>query len=162
MLGRGDHVAGVPLSWRRDQIGLVGCTRSPGQVVHAPERRRSLLTGQETLSQPFPHTAAFNPAAGLPDPPDEADVDSEEEHNDAVVYSPGHTVGLLYLCHLRCAYREALVVSGPTRGQMWADDTADDGGFRPLREGDGNPTGFSRWYRRWLEQAEEQLRTAQI
>jgi hypothetical protein len=126
------------------------------------------LTDLQTLSRPFPRTDAVNPADGLPDPPDEADFASEEEFNEAedaywerhdtVAYSPEHTVGLLYLCHLGCAYREAIVVSGPTRGQMWADDSADDGGYRPIREADGGPMGFGRWYRRWLEQAEEQVR----
>ncbi|MEU8265373.1 SMI1/KNR4 family protein [Micromonospora sp. NPDC048999] len=126
------------------------------------------LTDLETLSQPFPHTDAFNPADDLPDPPDEADFDSEDkfyeaedaywQQHEAVVFSPEHSTGLLYLCHLGCAYREALVVSGPARGQMWADDTASDGGFRPLHEPDGSPTGFTRWYRRWLEQAEELTR----
>jgi hypothetical protein len=91
------------------------------------------------LSRPFPHTDAFNPADGLPDPPSREDFNSEEklneaedaywQHHEAVVFAPEHSIGLLYLCHLGCAYREALVVSGPARGQMWADDTASDGGF---------------------------------
>ncbi|MEV4757113.1 SMI1/KNR4 family protein [Micromonospora sp. NPDC049559] len=126
------------------------------------------LTDLETLAQPFPHTEAFNPADGLPEPPDEADYDSAEafnaaedaywEQHDTVVYRPEHSVGLVYLCHLGCAYREALVVSGPARGQMWADDTADDGGFRPLRDDDGNRLGFARWYRNWLDSAAVQVR----
>jgi len=126
------------------------------------------LTVLEALRLPFPHTDSFNPADGLPDPPDEEDFDSQEkfneaedaywQHHEAVVFAPEHTIGLLYLCHLGCAYREALVVTGPARGQMWADDTAGDGGFRPLREADGSPTRFDRWYRGWLEQAEEQTR----
>jgi hypothetical protein len=98
--------------------------------------------------------------------PDEEDFGSEDEFNeaedaywqlrDAVVFAPELTTGLLYLCHLGCACREALVVSGPARGQMWADDTASDGGFRPLRQSDGSPTTFARWYRDWLESAEDQ------
>ncbi|MFJ6949886.1 hypothetical protein ACWEEK_31865 [Micromonospora aurantiaca (nom. illeg.)] len=118
------------------------------------------------MSRPFPHTNAFNPADDLPDPPGKADFDSEDKFNEAedaywqqheaVVFSPEHSIGLLYLCHLGCAYREALVISGPTRGQMWGDDTASDGGFLPLHEPDGSPTGFTRWYRGWLEQAEKQ------
>jgi len=125
------------------------------------------LTQLDALSQPFPRTDAFNPAEGLPDPPNEDDFDSEEkfneaedaywQHHDAVAFAPEHAIGLLYLCHLGCAYREALVVSGPTRGQMWADDTASDGGFRPLRESDGSPTGYASWYRQWLQKAENQI-----
>jgi hypothetical protein len=125
------------------------------------------LTDHETLMRPFPHTDAFNPADGMPEPPDEEDFDSAEKffeaedaywlQHEAVVFAPEHSIGLLYLCHLGCAYREALVITGPARGQMWADDTASDGGYRPLRESDGKPTGFARWYRAWLEQAEQHL-----
>jgi hypothetical protein len=125
------------------------------------------LTDLDTLDQPFPHVEAFNPADGLPEPPDEADYESTEEFNAAedtyweqhntVVYQPQHSIGLLYLCHLGCALREALVISGPAQGQMWADDTADGGGFRPLRDDDGTPLGFARWYRRWLDAAEDQV-----
>lgn len=125
------------------------------------------LTDLDTLDQPFPHVEAFNPADGMPAPPDEEDFDSTEEFNaaedaywerhDAVVYDPRHSIGLLYLCHLGCALREALVISGPARGQMWANDTADDEGFRPLCDDDGKPLGFARWYRRWLDEAEEQV-----
>ncbi|MBL7628388.1 SMI1/KNR4 family protein [Frankia sp. CN6] len=125
------------------------------------------LTGLDTLAQPFPHVEAFNPAEGLPEPPDEDDYDSEEaffeaaeayfEQHDAVVFRPEHSVGLLYLCHLGCALREALVVSGPARGQMWADNTADDAGFAPLLGDAGRPLGFAQWYRRWLDRAAAQL-----
>ncbi|WP_344953804.1 SMI1/KNR4 family protein [Actinomadura miaoliensis] len=125
------------------------------------------LTDLDTLADPFPHTEAFNPADALPDPPDEEDYSSLEafnaaedaywEKHDEVVYRPEHSIGLLYLCHLGCANREALVVSGPARGQMWADDTADGCGFRPLLDTDGTPMGFARWYRQWLDNAEAQL-----
>ncbi|MER7129893.1 SMI1/KNR4 family protein [Streptosporangium saharense] len=124
------------------------------------------LTDLDTLGQPFPHVEAFNPADGLPAPPDEEDFDSTEEFNvaedayweqhDAIVHHSQHSIGLLYLCHLGCALWEALVVSGPARGQMWADNTADDDGFRPLFD-DGKPLGFTRWYRRWLDAAEDRI-----
>ncbi|MDT3439144.1 MULTISPECIES: hypothetical protein [unclassified Pseudofrankia] len=48
--------------------------------------------------------------------------------------------GLLYLCHCGCSSWEALVVSGPAKGQMWADDTGTDGGIQPLRD-----DGSNRW-----------------
>lgn len=125
------------------------------------------LTDRDTLHQPFPHTEAFNPADELPEPPDEEDYDTVEAFNEAedaywrlhdrMVYVPDHSIGLLYLCHLGCAMREALVVTGPARGQMWADDTADGTGFRPLHDSDGTPLGFARWYRRWLDEADATL-----
>ncbi|WDZ83464.1 SMI1/KNR4 family protein [Micromonospora cathayae] len=121
------------------------------------------LTDLAALARPFAHTGAFNPADALPPPPDEGDYDSAaaleaaedayQEEYDRVVYAPEHSVGLLYLCHLGCALREALVVTGPARGQMWADDSADGGGYRPLRDDDGRPLDFARWYRRWLTAA---------
>jgi len=125
------------------------------------------LTNLETLAEPFPHMEAFNPAEGLPKQPDKYDYDSEEafleaeeayfEQHDAVVFRPEHSVGLLYLCHLGCALREALVVSGAARGQMWADNTADDLGFAPLLDDAGIPLGFAQWYWRWLDGAAAQL-----
>ncbi len=123
------------------------------------------LTDPATLADPFPHTRAFTPVSPLPDPPDEADYPTDdafaaaEEAYDELCraveleYQPG----LLYLCHLGCAYREALVVSGPARGQMWADDTAGDGPIHPLLEPSGERVGFARWYRRWLDAAEAEL-----
>ncbi len=40
---------------------------------------------------------------------------------------------------------------------MWTDETADDGGFRPLLAPDGNRLGFAAWYRAWIEKAEHQV-----
>lgn len=129
------------------------------------------LTDLDTLHQPFAHVEAFNPADGLPEPPNEDDYDSEEAFNaaedaywlqhEAAVGRPEHSIGLLYLCHLGCAYREALVVSGPARGQMWADDVAGDGGYRPLQDDDGTPLGFGRWYRRWLDDSTARVSSEQ-
>lgn len=128
------------------------------------------LTDLDTLDQPFPHVEAFNPAEGLPEPPDEERYDSTEAFNaaedaywewhESIVDKPEHSIGLLYLCHLGCAYREALVVTGPARGQMWADDTAGNGGFSPLVDAAGTRIGFARWYGQWLDGATAQLHGA--
>ncbi|MFG1796371.1 SMI1/KNR4 family protein [Nocardia sp. NPDC049149] len=125
------------------------------------------ITALETLSQPFPHVAAFNPADGLPGPPVKEAFDSPEAFGAAedaywddryqVIDRPEHSVGLVYLCHLGCAYREALVVSGQARGQMWADERAGDGGFLPVIDDAGTPVGFAAWYRKWLDNSEAQL-----
>lgn len=125
------------------------------------------LTSPDALAQPFPFTEAFDPAEGLPEPPDEEDFDSVEAFNaaedsywelhDAIVYAPEHAAGLLYLCHLGCALREVLVVSGESRGQMWADNTADGGGYVPLLDDGGTRLGFERWYRRWLDQSDHRI-----
>ncbi|MDR6323474.1 SMI1/KNR4 family protein [Actinoplanes couchii] len=115
------------------------------------------LTETARLAEPFPHTEAFNPAEGFPEPPDEEEGEDAEDaywEEHTRMLAEVSTPGLLYLCHLGCAYREALVVSGPHRGVMWADDMADDGGYRPVPDTDGQPQTFTRWYRTWLDQAE--------
>ncbi|MGX1615190.1 hypothetical protein ACWIF8_15015 [Micromonospora chalcea] len=38
-----------------------------------------------------------------------------------------------------------------------APGASEGSGFRPLHDHDGTPLGFARWYRRWLEQAEDQV-----
>lgn len=44
-----------------------------------------------------------------------------------------------------CYVRHFVVVTGPTRGQMWIDHTTVDGGYWPL------DVDFLVWYERWLE-----------
>lgn len=121
-------------------------------------------TDDAELGRPFAHAEAFNPADGFPDRPERDDYDSSEafteaedayqEEYDEVVLAPEHFHGLLYLCHVGCANYEVLVVSGPARGQVWEDRTADDGGLLPIRD-ETTPVGFTEWYRRWLDDAEE-------
>jgi hypothetical protein len=109
----------------------------------------------ESLARPFGHIRAFNPADELP--PQPANRNDEEawwELHDKLLYDPAHSAGLLYLCHLGCALREALVVTGPSRGQMWADETADEEGFHPLQNPDGSRMTFADWYRNWLGECE--------
>ncbi|AEV86667.1 hypothetical protein ACWT_5650 [Actinoplanes sp. SE50] len=113
------------------------------------------LNDRETLTRPFGHIRAFNPADDLDNPPQIGrNDDALWELHDEVLSDPAHVTGLLYLCHLGCALREALVVTGPSRGQMWADDTADGEGFRPLHNPDSSRMTFAAWYRTWLRQSE--------
>jgi hypothetical protein len=94
---------------------------------------------ERDLARPFAHVGAFNPADG---------------RHDMLRHDGAHPAGLLYLCDLGCALREALVVSGPSRGQMWADDTADEEGYRPLPNPDGSRMTFADWYYAWLSESE--------
>ncbi|GGL89508.1 hypothetical protein GCM10012279_03920 [Micromonospora yangpuensis] len=141
--------------------GLFGLRRVDGRWTWDGDG--SDLTALATLDQPFPFTEAFNQADGVPEMPDADDFDSTEEYeaaeqawwerHDAVMYDPALSVGLIYLCHRGCALRDALVVSGPARGTMWSDGTAEESGFEPLLDADGTPLGFAGWYRHWLDQA---------
>ncbi|WP_231953574.1 SMI1/KNR4 family protein [Actinoplanes derwentensis] len=110
------------------------------------------------LTRPFAHIRAFNPFDELPARPEGGAADDEwwERYEDAV-YDPAHSHGLLYLSHLGCALREALVTTGPSRGQMWADYMAEGDGFHPLQNPDGTRMTFTDWYRTWLTAAERTL-----
>jgi hypothetical protein len=55
------------------------------------------------------------------------------------------TAGTLVLCHEGCGILHLLVVTGPTRGQMWVDDRCNEQGLFPLE------VGFFDWYERWLD-----------
>ncbi|MFD0886752.1 hypothetical protein ACFQ08_19570 [Streptosporangium algeriense] len=136
------------------------CRRGPGS-------RPRTAPGLAILGRPFSHVEAFNPGDGLGGPPDEAGFGSVEEFDaatdgyrqryEATAGDPRHSVGPLYLCHPGCAHLEALMVTGPARGQMWADGTTGDEGFEPLLDDDGEPVGFVRWHLRRLEEAEAQV-----
>jgi hypothetical protein len=106
------------------------------------------------LTRPFGHIRAFNPLADRPTRPEALQNEDAawETHDDAL-----HSQGWLNLCDLGCALYEALVLSGPSRGQMWADDTADGGGFRPLQNPDGSRMTFADWYRQWLNESTAQI-----
>ncbi|MEU9333534.1 SMI1/KNR4 family protein [Streptomyces sp. NPDC048290] len=79
-----------------------------------------------------------------------------EERWAAVLLTPERTVGALVLCHLGCALRQWLVVSGVHRGTMWSDDRADDQDLAPLLDATGAPLTFARWYLDWLDAAERE------
>jgi hypothetical protein len=114
------------------------------------------LVEPAALATPFPHTEEFDPAEGLPEQPETDDEEEEAwwEQHDRVVFDPANHAGMLHLAHRGCALREGLVISGPSRGQMWADETADDEGFSPLLDDVGERIGFARWYRKWLDTAD--------
>ncbi|MEU9498424.1 SMI1/KNR4 family protein [Streptomyces sp. NPDC048196] len=126
------------------------------------------MTTPARLPEPFPQAG---PDAELLDAleaerPDEADFESAEEYEEAeeawwdrwetLMWSEDRTVGAICLCHIGCAERRWLVVSGPERGRIWADARCDGVDMQPLRLGpdDGTPATFRSWYLEWLERAE--------
>jgi hypothetical protein len=70
------------------------------------------------------------------------------------MFAPERTAGAIVICHLGCALREWLIISGSHRGTIWSDDRADDVDLVPLLNDDGKPVTFARWYSDWLEKAE--------
>tara|TARA_Y100001934_G_scaffold243249_1_gene299685 strand:+ start:1119 stop:1328 length:210 start_codon:yes stop_codon:yes gene_type:complete len=61
--------------------------------------------------------------------------------------------GAIPICHLGCAQRQWLIVSGPERGNIWCDDRADNEGLSPLKKPQKKRITFFEWYREWLDDA---------
>ncbi len=118
------------------------------------------------LRRPFPHDQAWN-LDGHPlwdSEPDEDDprFDSESfddaieawtEAFEEVYWSPKWTAGAICICHHGCALRTWLVVTGPERGNVWYDGTADRAGLRPHVASDGSHMSFGAWYEEWIERS---------
>lgn len=87
-------------------------------------------------------------------------IEAWDERWDALMFNPDRTVGAILVSHRGCALRDWLVITGPHRGTMWADDRADEVDLAPRLNDDGTPVTFTRWYVDWLEEAERTARSA--
>lgn len=107
------------------------------------------------LSQPFPHTGPWNDLSGRPvfddeQQDDEAYEDEYHERLDAwerVYFRTANVNGAVPICHLGCAKRQWLVVTGQVAGHVWDDDRVDHLGLRPTA---GVGRSFLGWYCDWL------------
>lgn len=124
------------------------------------------FTVYETLGTPFAYQDTFDPNHLLGDNLDENDEEIEltEEQEDEqaerqeAYWAAFDSTGALYLCHHGCATRSLLIVSGPCRGQIWADDAAHCGGYRPETNLEtGVRLTFTSWYMAWLDRAFREL-----
>ncbi len=59
--------------------------------------------------------------------------------------------GAIPICHLGCALRQWLVVTGPEAGNIWCDYRADRRGIYPLSAPGKERVTFYQWYRDWLD-----------
>lgn len=119
-----------------------------------------------TLSSPFPHTEAWNDRTGEPEF-DESRADDEDwedayhqrlsEWEEVHYWNPALVNGAIPICHLGCALRQWLVVSGPKAGYIWNDDRADGGGLYPAEHGQFKRVTFLAWYLAWLDDAVAKL-----
>ena len=113
------------------------------------------------LSADFPHQDKWN----LPDSfwekmPDPGPDVSEEEEDRMMeewdkqlaehYWNPKIMNGAIPICHLGCALRQWLVITGPQKGFVWADDRVDHAGICPLRDDNGRQMTFADWYMSWL------------
>lgn len=125
------------------------------------------MTDLSRLAEPFPDHGPDPELldALLSERPEEEDFDVIEDFDDAieawderwdaVMFAPERTVGAVTICHLGCAQRELLVISGRHRGTVWSDRRVDDVDLEPLLDDDGRPLTFARWYTGWLRDAAE-------
>jgi SMI1 / KNR4 family (SUKH-1) len=128
---------------------------------HAPWREDNGFIG--VLSKPFPHTEPWNDLSGEPEEDLERDMAEDPEYEEAYnmwekdYWSPANVNGAVPICHLGCAYRQWLVVTGPEAGNVWCDDRVDKAGLRPLEQPGRERVSFLQWYQSWLDEALAQL-----
>lgn len=112
-----------------------------------------------TLKTPFPYSEAWNDLAGEPDGT-LADTDEDEYERQMTLFEERYYAqldGAIPICHLGCALRQWLIVSGPEAGNVWDDNRADNGGLAPLKTPSSDRVTFFHWYRNWLDDALAQL-----
>jgi hypothetical protein len=107
------------------------------------------------LGKPFPWTSSFNPDQWQRGD-DIGNVDGVEWDKDGTfvgMFLPG----ALYLCHQGCAIRNFLIVSGPSKGEVWREDQASGKGIFPEVDEGGNRLRFLDWYEQWLDRSLQSL-----
>jgi hypothetical protein len=106
------------------------------------------------LSRPFPLSESWNDVTGMPEDElaeqDEASYERLMDAFDARYWRTAMIDGAIPICHLGCALRIWLVVSGPERGFLWRDNRAEYGGLLPLQRSTGSRLTFLTWYESWL------------
>ncbi|MGW2594671.1 SMI1/KNR4 family protein [Streptomyces sp. NPDC001515] len=128
------------------------------------------LADLSLLARPFPDRGPDPEIldALLAERPEEEDFEEIEDFDDAMeawderweplMFAPERTAGALVICHLGCAQREWLIVSGTHRGTVWSDCRVDDRDLVPLLDPAGRPLTFAGWYTGWLREAELTVR----
>lgn len=108
------------------------------------------------LSEPFPHTQAWNDLSGEPEDisaQDEEEYERQLEAFDERYWNSANMNGAIPICHSGCALRLWLVLNAPEKGNIWQDNRADQGGIEPLLNEKQERVTFYEWYRAWLDEA---------
>lgn len=105
------------------------------------------------LANSFPFTNRWNDLTGQPD--DELSEQDEQEYEKQLAsFEKRYWTqlnGAIPICHLGCALRQWLVISGPETGNVWCDNRADYNGLAPLTRQGSERISFFTWYRDWLD-----------
>lgn len=129
-----------------------------GEMDDGPWREGDGFVG--VLAEPFPHVGPWNDLTGRPEFDDSRadDLESEDEHGErldaweAEYFRTVNVNGAVPICHLGCAQRQWLVVTGPEAGNVWDDRRVDHDGLRPVVS-DRRRVSFLEWYCGWLDDA---------
>jgi hypothetical protein len=82
------------------------------------------------LAAPFPHTKRWNDLTGKPAFDEARELDEEyedaywekmNEWQESHYWNSRHVNGAIPICHLGCASRQWLVITGPEAGHVWCD-----------------------------------------
>jgi hypothetical protein len=180
------HGIALPADYRRFLIEVGNGGAGPvygvfklGEMDDGFEHKRWKAEGGFVgcLSHPFPHTEPWNDLTGDPEESEEYEENEEEEEDEDEeddeeyakqaeefaerYWNPANVNGAIPICHLGCAYRQWLVVTGPEAGHVWCDERADRGGLYPFSKGKAERMTFIQWYQAWLKDALRKLRKSQ-
>lgn len=123
---------------------------------HKPWKENNGFVG--ILSEPFPHTDAWNELPPYPEEQDDEDAyESELNAFDEVYWNSKQVNGAIPICHQGCAYRNWLVVTGADAGNVWEDLRTDQKGLLPAKTKRSDRMTFLEWYDDWLQQAVAKL-----
>jgi len=145
--GAGPYYGVFPLGYMDDAFDV------------APWDKPYRIVGE--LAAEFPYREAWNDLSGRP--PDELAQQNEEEYErelgafEGRIFAPSTMNGAFPICHMGCALRVWLVVTGEQYGRLWRDGRAEDTGLSPILIKDGTPADFSGWYLEWLREAVSQV-----
>ncbi|HKV94942.1 MAG TPA: SMI1/KNR4 family protein [Candidatus Angelobacter sp.] len=108
------------------------------------------------LSEAFAFNAPWNDLSGMPAwNGGESENESYEKARDEFdrrYWSSTLMNGAIPVCHLGCALRVWLAVSGAEAGNLWYDYRADYRGLLPVALKGGSRATFTSWYSEWLEE----------
>ena len=117
------------------------------------------------LAKPFPHTSGWNDASGMPIFDDAWENTAREEQYEReygtwenTYWGTENINGAIPICHLGCAVRQWLVITGPEKGNVWNDYRTDHEGLQPLQTGGRDRVTFIDWYLAWLDEALKTVR----
>ena len=123
---------------------------------HKPWKENDGFIG--VLSEPFPHTKAWNDVPPYPEEQDDEDAyEAELQAFDEIYWNPKQVNGAIPVCHQGCAYRNWLVVTGVEAGNVWEDLRVDQKGLLPVKIKRKRRVTFLEWYDDWLQQAVSKL-----